>query len=88
MTRSERVAFNKGVATVIALADQAARVIEPKLIEKPTRYNFAHGALTAIVEEAPALMMPVDPGLREVGVSANPKPPFPKSLAEDARVDA
>ena len=77
MTRSEREAFNRGVATVIALADQSARAMELKLIEKPTRYNFAHAALMAIVEEAAALMIPLDPPPDAEGSASTPKPPSP-----------
>ena len=92
MTRSEQLAFNEGVATVIALAGQAARAMEPKLIEKPTRYNFAHAALMAIVEEAVALMMPVDPPPDTQGSASTPIPPSPipnnQGAAEAARAYA
>ena len=77
MTRSEREAFNRGVATVIALADQSARAMELKLIEKPTRYNFAHAALMAIVEESAALIIPLDPPPDAQGAALTPNPPPP-----------
>ena len=63
------------MATVIALAGQAAHAMEPKLIEKPTRYNFAHAALMAIVEESAALIIPLDSATvshRDASIDAKP----------------
>ena len=84
------MAFNKGVAAVIALAGRAARAMEPKLIEKPTRYNFAHAALMAIVEESAALLIPLDPPPETQEAAPPPRPPFPKSqgAAEPVRAHA
>ena len=56
MTRDETIAFNAGVRAVLVLAAKAAVAIEPKIVTKPTRYNFAHGAILALAEEGRALL--------------------------------
>ena len=69
MTRDEVIAYNAGVQAALALAVRAAGAIEPLLVTKPTRYNFAHGALLALAEEGLALLKEV-PGAEEAGVRA------------------
>ncbi len=62
MTRNEPLAYNAGVSAVLALALQCSKSIEPKLVEKPTRFNFAIGALTALADEGRALFVDVPGG--------------------------
>ena len=59
MTRDEAIAYNAGVHAVLALAVRSAAAIEPLLVNKPTRYNFAHGALLALADEGRALVKDV-----------------------------
>ncbi len=73
MTRDETIAYNAGVHAVLALAVQAAGAIESLLVTKPTRYNFAHGALLALAGEGLALVKDV-PALDEVIVRAKGSP--------------
>ena len=61
MTRSETMAFNAGVAAVLDLALASAEAIKPRLIEKPTRYNFAIGALQALAAEGQELLKQLPP---------------------------
>ena len=69
MTREEIIAYNAGVRAALTLAVRAAGAIEPLLVTKPTRYNFAHGALLALADEGLALVKDV-PGLDEAIVRA------------------
>ncbi len=55
MTRDETIAYNAGVRAVLVHAAQAAAALEPLILTKPTRYNFAHGALLALADEGRAL---------------------------------
>ncbi len=58
MTRNEAQAFNAGVCAVLDLARRSADALEAKLIERPTRYNFAVGALHGLAEEGVVLLLP------------------------------
>ena len=73
MTRDETIAYNAGVHAVLALAVRAAGAIEPLVVTKPTRYNFAHGALLALADEGLALIKDV-PGPDEAIVRAKAAP--------------
>lgn len=59
MTRSEIIAYNAGVAVVVALAGRCAQAMAERCIEKPTRYNFAVEALAAVAEEGAAMLLPM-----------------------------
>ncbi len=58
MTRNEAQAYNAGVRVVLDLARRSADALQAKLIERPTRYNFAIGALDGLAEEGAALLLP------------------------------
>ena len=57
MTAAEIRAFNAGVAAVLALAQASADAVTAKLVEKPTRFNFAVGALASLADEGRALLI-------------------------------
>ena len=57
MTAAEVRAYNAGVAAVIALARATSGRLALRLTEKPTRFNFAVGALDSLAEEGAALMV-------------------------------
>lgn len=78
MTRNEILAYNAGVSAVLALALRCSQTIEPKLTTKPTRYNFAIGALNALADEGHALLMAVPPGPSETDPLAHPHEPGPQ----------
>ncbi len=58
MTRNEAQAYNAGIRAVLDLARRSADALEAKLIERPTRYNFAIGALHGLAEEGAVLLLP------------------------------
>ncbi len=58
LTRNEVKAYNAGVRAVLDLARRSADALEAKLVERPTRYNFAVGALHGLAEEGAAMMLP------------------------------
>lgn len=61
MTRSEITAYNAGIIAVLELALRSAQALEPRLIEKPTRYSFAIEALDALAEESAGLLLDMPP---------------------------
>ena len=58
MNQAEMIAFNAGVAAVLALAKRTADALAPKITSKPTRFNFAIAALDGVAEEGRALLLP------------------------------
>ena len=85
MTRSEIIAYNAGVAGVLDLAKRSADALAPKVISKPTRYNFAIAALDAVAEEGRALLLPVPPA-DNAPVASRPSGPAPISRGAMAKV--
>ena len=59
MTRREAEAFNAGVSAVLALARATLDRLPQHVVDKPTRYNFAIGALDGLAEEGAQLLKPV-----------------------------
>ncbi len=59
MTRRETEAFNHGVLAVLALAQASADAMTARLVEKPTRFNFAASALQALADEGRTLLLAV-----------------------------
>ena len=57
MTRAEIIAYNAGLATAIALATASAAALRLRLSERPTRFNYAVGALEGFVEAATDLVL-------------------------------
>ncbi|WP_158811080.1 hypothetical protein [Beijerinckia sp. L45] len=83
MTRSEIDAFNAGVVAVLDLALRCSQSIELRMVEKPTRFNFASGALLALADEGRVLLMPVPPKPSEgISLTPGPRTPVPHSSAE------
>ena len=74
MTRDEIIAYNAGVHAVLVLAVRSAGAIEPLLVTKPTRYNFAHGALLALADEGRALIKDVPGPDQAIGGTKDPHP--------------
>ena len=74
MTRSETLAFNAGINAVLDLAARTAAAMGPRLIDKPTRFNFAVGALEALASEGRALLieLPPEPTVPVAGVPQSP----------------
>ena len=76
MTAAEVIAFNAGVTAVLTLAKRAADGLAPKVIHKPTRYNFALEALAALAEEGRGLLITPPPADSAPAVS-RPSGPTP-----------
>ena len=79
MTPREIVAYNAGVAAVLDLARATSAALAPRLVEMPTRFNFAMGALDGIAEEGRALLIPLPPsaGAAAPALPVTPKPSSP-----------
>ena len=60
VTRREAEAFNAGVSAVLALARATSDRLALQLVDKPTRYNFAMGALDGLAEEGAQLLQSVE----------------------------
>ena len=58
MNTREVDAYNAGVLAVLDLARSSAAAMTARLVEKPTRYNFAAGAFAGLAEEGRALLLP------------------------------
>lgn len=54
---AEIAAFNAGVAAVADLARRSAAAVEKSITRKPTRFNFAAEALSALADEAAQLLL-------------------------------
>jgi hypothetical protein len=85
MTRNEMLAHNAGVLAVLALAIRSAQALESRLTEKPTRFNFAIGALQALAGEGASLLLPIPPRGGEPADAVTPQPPkLPTSSLQEA----
>ena len=84
MTRDETIAFNAGVEAVLELSLRCASAIEPLVVTKPTRLNFAHGALLALAEEGRALLRHLGPDGPPFVLVPTP-PPRPHQSSSDDR---
>lgn len=62
MNRSQPLAFNAGVASIVAVARALAEDIRAKLAEDPERFAAAISALEVITESETRVMMPIPPG--------------------------
>ena len=74
MTRAEIVAFNRGLAAIANVAAASAAVLRARLVEAPTRFNFAIGALEGIIGAAADLTLPLPPDGSEPAAVVLPKP--------------
>ena len=75
MTRAEALAYNAGVHAVLDLAARSAAAVEPLIATKPTRLNFAHGALVALAVEGQVLLKNLPHA--DTAEESSPRPPAP-----------
>jgi hypothetical protein len=75
MTKGELLAFNAGVQAVLNLAHVTGLAMHCKTIERPTRYNFAAEALSALAEEGRVLLKPIDGSSEQDELASQPKSP-------------
>lgn len=64
MTAAEIDAYNAGVAAVLDLAKATSAALVPRLAERPTRFNFAIGALDGLADVGRALLLPTPPAVQ------------------------
>lgn len=83
MTREEAVAYNRGVAAVLDIAERTAAAITATSMRR-VHEDFAVAALDELAQAGRALLLPVDPEPPSpMPADRQPKPDAPASAAAE-----